>query len=172
MLTTFGCAGLNNTRVLNSVPHQLLPFNIDLLEAFCVFGKLASDILGSQEDRVESGPVFLDLNPDLNDRVNGLESLLPLAHIFFEFFDFFLCKHGHKIHRLGLNQLDDYIECTELVGVTLFNEGELEVVPGSGDDADFTLDLGLLLSSVNNFSDFVGKLVQVKLYQVLKTELG
>ena len=44
---------------------------------------------------IESVGENIDPLLDLNDAVNRLKSLLPLADVFFELFDFFLSEHGH-----------------------------------------------------------------------------
>jgi hypothetical protein len=165
-------ASVNNTAVFDGIAHQLLPVDVDLLEALGVIGKLATNILGGKENGVESGPVLLHFNPDLNDSVDSLEGLLPLADVLLKFFDFLLGEHVHQVQRLLVNEFNDLFESTEFPGVTTLDKGEVEVVPSAGDDVDLGLNLCFLLGTIDDLSHLFGILVQVKLDQVVHTELG
>ena len=168
----FEAASLYDVVVFNSIAHKLFPVEVDLFETLGVIRQLGTNILRGEENRVETGPVLLHLAPDVNNLIDLLEGLLPLGHVLLELLDFLGSHHCHQFKGLGLDELNNSSELTKDVGIALLLEGEELVVPGLGNIVDFALDLGFLLSAINDLSHLLRVLVEVELNKILHAELG
>ena len=120
---------------------------------------------------MKSLPVSLSLNPDSDDRVNGLKVLLPVHNFFLELFNIFGRHHGHELHGVLLNELNAFIKSSKnWVLLPLF---ELENLgfPNFADVVKFGLDLGFFGSSLNKLSDLLRESMELKLNEIIKAEL-
>jgi len=163
--------GNNDTWVLTSFSHHFLEVTIDLLESSGVIRKLGSDILRGQEDWLETLPVSLDFNPDLDDGVNSLEGLLPVHDSLLEFLDIFGRHHTHELHGVGLDELYDLIKGSKDWDLLVIDEGEELVLPDALDDVELVLDLVLFLGAVDELSYLFGVFEKLELDEVIKAEL-
>jgi hypothetical protein len=72
IFTAFETSAVGDFGFLHSIPHELLPVSISLLETLGLILELSSNILGLHEDGVKFLPVFLDFYPLSYDAINSL----------------------------------------------------------------------------------------------------
>ena len=152
--------------------HQFLPVDVDLFESLGVVGQLLTDILRLQEDGLEPLPVLLDLKPDLDDEVDLSQSLLPVVYLFLEFFDVLAGLHGHEVHLVSFDVLNDLVHCAEHEGVSVLFELEFHDFPSRFDLLELGLNLSLFLCSVHELVDVLCVLVEFELDEIFKAEVG
>lgn len=61
-----------------------LEVSVNPLEAFCIIGQLAADVVAVGEDAVEVGPGPLDRHPGGDDQVGHHQLPLPSTHLCLE----------------------------------------------------------------------------------------
>lgn len=75
-----------------------LEVSVDSLEALCVVGQLAADVVAVGEDAVEVGPGPLDGHPGGDDQVGHHQLPLPPAHLCLEILNVFTHQDVLQLH--------------------------------------------------------------------------
>jgi hypothetical protein len=93
-----------------------------------------------------------------------------VKHLLFEFFNILRREHTHELHGVGLNEFDDFIEGTENLSILVVLEVEFLFLPDLLNLVDVGLDLRFLLRPVDELINFFGKLVELELDKIIRTE--
>jgi hypothetical protein len=88
-----------------------------------------------------------------------------------EFFDIFRRHHAHKLHRMGLNEFNNFIHCTKNWVFIPFFELEVLTFPDFYDYLKLSFDLSFFGSSINKLLNFFRESVKLKCDKILKAEL-
>lgn len=75
-----------------------LEVSVYSLEALCIVGQLAADVVAVSEDAVEVGPGPLDRHPGGDDQVGHHQLLLPPAHLCLEILHILAHKDVLQLH--------------------------------------------------------------------------
>lgn len=151
--------------------HHFLPVDVDLFESLGIIRQLLTDIFRLQEDGLEPLPVLLDLKPDLDDEVDLSQSLLPVVYLFLEFFHVLAGLHGHEVHLVSFDVLNDLVHCAEHEGVPVLYELEFHDFPSGFDLLELGLNLGLLLGPVHELVHVFRVLVELQFDQIFQAEV-
>jgi hypothetical protein len=88
-----------------------------------------------------------------------------------ELFNIFRRHHTHEFHGVLFNELNDFIHTTKDWILIPFFEFENLSFPNSGDDVKLCLDLSFFSCTLNKLCNFLRKSVELKLNEIIKTEL-
>lgn len=173
ILTAFEASTFGYLWLVSCVTHESLPVLVNLLESLGLIWKLSSNIFGLHENWVELLPVSLDLDPDLDDVVHGLESPDPVDDLILELLDILGALHGHKVHAVSVDELRDFVETSEeRNALIVVLKDELLVLPNLQNTVKLLGDLVFLLGSIDELSDFLLESEEFELNEVCEAELG